>query len=80
MEELARALAALGDDPGVEQRPEVVAGGRLRHGQRDLSAGELPVGGAAGQLAHDLEANRVGERLEDLHPVELLRLFDLHLI
>jgi hypothetical protein len=50
----------------------VVARGRLRHRELDLAALELAAGGAPGELAHDLEPHRVGERLQHGHPVDLV--------
>ena len=48
----------------------MVAGRRLGHGQLDLTALQLAWLGAAGELADDLEPDRVGERPEHRQHVD----------
>ena len=68
LEELAGALAALGDHAGIEQCLEVVARSRLRHRHDDRAAAELATL-TARKLTDDLEPDRVGESLQDMQPV-----------
>ena len=70
VEKLAGAFVALGDDACVQQSLEVVASCRLRDGDRQRTAAELRAV-APGELADDLEPDRVGERLDDLKAVGL---------
>ena len=65
LEELPPAVLALLDHARAEQRLEVVARGRLLHRDADLPALDLAcLVALLGELAHDLEAHRIGERLE----------------
>jgi hypothetical protein len=57
------AGVALLEEAGVAQDREVVAAGRLAHRDVDAAAGERPVRDA-GQLAQDVPADRVADRLE----------------
>src|SRR5262249_11777573 len=68
---LAGALLPAGDHACRVERLQVVAGRRLPDRQLDLTAAELPGLPAAGELAHDLEAYRVGEGLKDARHVDV---------
>src|SRR5512133_303483 len=59
VQELARALLALGDHAGAGEGLEVMAAGRLADRNVELPAGQLGARLAAGDLAHDLQAHRV---------------------
>ena len=58
--------------PAVVQRLEVVARGRLRDRDLDLAALQLARSRAAGELAHDLEPDRIRERLQHGQHVDLV--------
>ena len=71
-QELARPLRPLTDDSGVVQDLEVVARGRLRDLELDLTALQLTAAGAPGELPDDLEADRDRERLQHGQPIDVV--------
>src|SRR5436190_1212246 len=71
-EVLASSLLALGDDSGRGEGLEVMARGRLRHGNLDLAAVQLAGPPARGELADDLEPHGIRERLQHGEPVDVI--------
>src|SRR4029453_3583194 len=73
-EVLPRALLALSRDPGLRESLQVVARGRLGGGQVQLMAGP-PLGAPPRrELGHDLEPERIGERLQDRQKLNVVQI------
>src|SRR5262249_38326223 len=67
--ELGGALSLLADDARFAQHPEMVGHGRL--GDRDLEGAAGTGRVVLGQLADDLEALRIAERMQDGRQLDL---------
>ena len=61
---------ALGDDPCRGERLQVMAGGRLADRELDLPHRSSPESAHPASCTHDLEPNRVGQRLQQHHDVD----------
>src|SRR5262249_55760445 len=70
-DDLVDPLLLAGDDPGLVQHLEVVAGGGLLHGQAHLTALQPVLGRTRRQLTDHLETDRVGQGLEDGEDVDV---------
>src|SRR6185295_20018302 len=64
-QELGGALRLLDGDARLGQRLEVMAAGRLGHGNPELMAPQASAVLVLGQLANDLQPHRIRERLQN---------------